>query len=594
MEQQATTQPAQHPTDRKVVIKVSEALLTTLRTTCAEKAKVSLLGRIQGKHPGLKALTAWAGKTLHHTLILLSLKADNFCEITFSDPEGRTHALTQTELVCENATISFSSWRLHGAANTTHGSGLDFPVWLQVVNLSQILRDDSFLKTIGEHIGQVIAIDNSEAYRAKLFGPRIRILVSDINNLPNTVVLPQIDGEGEVEYQLEYSGLPNQCGRCRALDHQVRHCPRRDLKLPRREHQVRSKHINTNPTQEAIQTVNPQQATPNRQEQHPENSCGATPHKLDFLEETPKTTPLTELPSTANEGPSSPQVPLKEQVLDTGIPPELQPNDTKFPQLTSPGAATMVTPQQSQPPGTPQTFIWRRKPGTDESTKDKDKGKLKTPVTDSVPLTRQGYRSGRLAEDFWTVLNIPSTPGSAKKKLRVIPLLTKNYTHTEYLVDKSKPSFTPITTVHIAELLAGIPWTLSRVKQHIIAEVSQALHKFLIFNNQSTTPIYKWDQGKWFSHWSWEEEEHTCTMYVYIAIPESKLKIRKGRDFGWRRLPAGVHEALITPTTESVQEVEVNPGWQEMLGNKEAGSSSTSTKAHIDPPPQTTEEATNS
>lgn len=87
-----STQPA--PNDRKLVVKVPEELLTSLRTSCAENANVSLLGRIQGKHPGLKALTAWARDTLHPSLAFLSLKANNLFEITFSTPEGRIHALT--------------------------------------------------------------------------------------------------------------------------------------------------------------------------------------------------------------------------------------------------------------------------------------------------------------------------------------------------------------------------------------------------------------------------------------------------------------------------------------------------------------------
>ena len=566
MEQQTIPQPAQDTSERKVVVTVPEDLLSSLRSTCAEKAKVSLLGRIQGKHPGLKALTAWARETLHPTLTLLSLKANNLFEISFSDPEGRVHALTQTELVCENAAISFSSWRLHYAASTNHGSEqLDFPVWLQVVDLSQILRNDIFLRTIGAHIGQVIAIDDSEAYRAKLFGPRIRILVNDINNLPQTVVLPRIDGEGEVEYHLEYSGLPNQCGRCRALDHQVRHCPRREPKFPRRDLQVRSKH---NTPLKATPPARPQPESAVRQEVPTDNRNGATPHKLDFRSDTPRSTPITE------------------PEIDPGIPPELQPNETNFPHL-SPGAASGSSPpqSQSQPPGTPHTFIWRKKPLTEEQTSEKEKGKLKTPGTESVPLTRQGYRSGRLAEDFWSVLNIQNTPTSAKKKLRVTPLLTKNQAHSEYLADKTKPSFTPLLTVQIAELLAGVPWTLNRVRHHIITEVSQALHKILIFNNQSNTPIHKWEQGKWFSHWSLEEGEHTCTMYVFVAIPENKLKIRKGRDLGWRNLPAGIPERIEEHTDVSIKEVEATSAWQEVTGSKE-GSRDNLVNASLSAPPQ--------
>ena len=204
------------------------------------KAKVSLLGRIQGKHPGLKALTAWARGTLHPSLTFLSLKANNLFELTFSDLEGRIHALTQMELTCDSANISFSSWRPHFDSKTPEAEDqLDFPVWVQIVDLCQILREDNFLRTVGDQIGQVIAIDNSDAYRAKLFGPRIRILIRDIQTLPHTVVLPRLDGEGSVEYTLEYSGLPHQCGRCRSRDHQVRHCPRKELKFRRTDQQAR-------------------------------------------------------------------------------------------------------------------------------------------------------------------------------------------------------------------------------------------------------------------------------------------------------------------------------------------------------------------
>ena len=59
-------------TDRKIIINVPEDLLNSLQTTCAEKANVSMLGRIQGKHPGLKALMAWARDTLHPSLVLLT------------------------------------------------------------------------------------------------------------------------------------------------------------------------------------------------------------------------------------------------------------------------------------------------------------------------------------------------------------------------------------------------------------------------------------------------------------------------------------------------------------------------------------------
>ena len=206
-------------------------LLASLRTSCENKASVSLLGRIQGKHPGLKTLTAWAWETLHPTLTLLSLKANNVFEVTFGSPEGRTHALNQADLTCESASIFFSSWRPHFDARKPQDTdSLDYPVWVQIVDLCQVLRNEPFLQTIGEQIGQVISIDSSDAYKAKMFGPRIRLLVRDLHTLPQTVVVQRLDGarDGTVEYAFEFSGLPHQCGRCRSRDHQVRHCPRKE------------------------------------------------------------------------------------------------------------------------------------------------------------------------------------------------------------------------------------------------------------------------------------------------------------------------------------------------------------------------------
>lgn len=140
--------------------------------------------------------------------------------------------------MCESAAIFFSSWRPHFDANLPHDTDrLDYPVWMQIVNICQVLRDDTFLHTIGNQIGQVISVDNSDAYRAKLFGPRIRLLVRDLDALPHSVILPRLDGEGTVEYTLEFSGLPNQCGRCRSREHQVCGCPKREFLSQHKDHQ---------------------------------------------------------------------------------------------------------------------------------------------------------------------------------------------------------------------------------------------------------------------------------------------------------------------------------------------------------------------
>ena len=558
---------AEQPEDR-VVVTLSETLLTSLKTACAETAKVTLLGRIQGKHPGLKALTAWARATLHPSLSSLYLKANNHFEVSFSTPEGRIHALTQTELLCDKATINFASWKPHIDANTPQAQDrLNFPIWLQISDLSQILRGEKFLREVGEHIGQVIAIDNSEAYRTKLFGPRIRLLVHDLDKLPRTVAIPRLDGEGVVVHNLEFSGLPNQCGRCRSREHVVRHCPKRETKHQRSDAPDRSKPPAppaVTPTMVNQTSLVDQTPTETREEQG-----RAEQTSVAGQEDTPRAPPDTPddiaTPETRQTTPQCPQTPLATQRKDKGkeVVPELLPNDTNFPQLSSPGNSSAPTTQQ---PETPSGFVWRRKL---DQLPDKDKCK-QTPNTESAPITRQGYRSGRLADDFWEVLEVPDTPLTPKKKLRVIPFISKNLSQEEYLIDKSKKTFKTITVVHIAELLGGVPWSTERVRNHIVSEVGQALHKVLIFNNQHTTPIHQWEQGSWYSQWTASPEgEHICTIYVNIAVPESKIKPRKGRAFGWRTIPSVIQEALAQPRTELIQDVaNLGTHWQAMTGHQ--------------------------
>ena len=187
--------------------------------------------------------------------------------------------------------------------------------------------------------------------------------------------------------------------------------------------------------------------------------------------------------------------------------------------------------------------------------KEKGKSVLKK-VNESTPLTRQGYRTCRLAEDFWTAISMPNTPTSPRKTLRVIPILTKNSDQTKYLIDKNQPPPSSLAAIHVAELLAGIPWTTPRARQHVVNEVSQSLHELLIFNNSSTNPFQKWSQGSWFSQWTTSSTgDHICTLHAIIQVPESKIKVRKNKNIAWGPIPTELLGMINTNNTEEIQEL---------------------------------------
>lgn len=48
--------------------------------------------------------------------------------------------------------------------------------------------------------------------------------------------------------------------------------------------------------------------------------------------------------------------------------------------------------------------------------------------------------------------------------------------------------------------------------------------------------------------------KHTYTLYVSITVPEAKVKIKKGHDLGWKRIPETIKELLNASTSEQIQD----------------------------------------
>jgi hypothetical protein len=142
----------------------------------------------------------------------------------------------------------------------------------------------------------------------------------------------------------------------------------------------------------------------------------------------------------------------------------------------------------------------------------------------------------------------------------------------EYLVDKKIPPFTTIVQVHVAEVLAGVPWSTTRAKEHIVNETSHALHRVLIFNNNLSNPFQTWNQGSWFASWVEDVEgEHTCTLLVSVAVLESKVKPKKGQNFQWQTVPATIREQIARNSSAMITLVDEQQ-WSIMIGKQQPNS----------------------
>lgn len=274
----------------------------------------------------------------------------------------------------------------------------------------------------------------------------------------------------------------------------------------------------------------------------------------------------------------------------------LEPDDLNFPRLPTPAKTPEnlnTPPEPSQKSLEKPHFVWGPKTTVSDSEGqattseqprvggEKGKGKAAKPP-DSTPITRQGYRSGRLADDFWLALNVPNTPNSQRKTLRVIPILVRDRKEEqmEYLTNSKTTTSKAIAQVHIAEQLAGIPWTETRAQQHVVNEVAQALYKVLVFPNPTSNPLQRWKQGRWYANWERElDGGYTCTLYVSVLVQEPKFKPRRGQSHNWSKIPGEIGHHLQLHKSDMVETIMENQiQWHTLIHNAESSSNNPPTE----------------
>jgi hypothetical protein len=84
---------------------------------------------------------------------------------------------------------------------------------VQFPDLHVQLRTEKALIIMASSIGDVLDIESPDSYIKRPAGPMVTIEVKDINKLPATA------------QRILYSGLSNQCRKCRKFGHLAKICP---------------------------------------------------------------------------------------------------------------------------------------------------------------------------------------------------------------------------------------------------------------------------------------------------------------------------------------------------------------------------------
>ncbi|KAG0573957.1 hypothetical protein KC19_VG224900, partial [Ceratodon purpureus] len=160
-------------------------------------------------------------------------KGRGYFEAHFDNPTGKQHTLSHAEHRLFNNTILFAEWTPHFQLEAEGAEDLlQYPLWAQIRGLPRFLRNEEFLRevinqfaTVINQFATVIYVENSDSYRARMLGLRVRIVPLDTITLPDTIIIPKIDGDGGAPHDVVYTGGPDQCERCHKKGHSVKHCP---------------------------------------------------------------------------------------------------------------------------------------------------------------------------------------------------------------------------------------------------------------------------------------------------------------------------------------------------------------------------------
>lgn len=200
-----------------------------MQSNAARKARRTVIGRTLEGRPTFKALHKCLKLHLPATFTSITLLTRGYFLISFENEEGAIATRKLTTVDWSGLSLSFSRFSpdfdssAQGAeALLTHTIKVQFP------DIHEEFRNVKALTIMASALGTVLEIEAAESYIKRPAGPMVTVEVQDISRLAGYIRIPSM-AEGApitntVRQRILYSGLPNQCRKCRQFGHHARAC----------------------------------------------------------------------------------------------------------------------------------------------------------------------------------------------------------------------------------------------------------------------------------------------------------------------------------------------------------------------------------
>jgi len=209
--------------------KFSNEMVIEMQGNAAKKARRIVIGRMLGRRATFKVLHECLKLHLPATFVSATLFTRGFFLILFENEEGTTSTRKLASVEWNGISLSFLRYNPNFDASAQGAKALlTHIIKVQFPNLHEQFRNEKAFNIMASKLGEVLNIEAADSYMKSLAGPMVTIQVRDIAKLAGYIRIPSMAEEAAttdmIHQRILYSGLSNQCRKCRRFGHQARTC----------------------------------------------------------------------------------------------------------------------------------------------------------------------------------------------------------------------------------------------------------------------------------------------------------------------------------------------------------------------------------